>query len=87
MDLQYLITPWGRLYLVHRHALDGYFSDWGFIVNLKALKLRPLKGRDTKLRANIQENDRDGWKDEYKTEFGVEVRLEKTHGIIYGVTG
>ena len=87
MDLQYLITPWGRLYLVHSHALDGYFSDWGFIVNLKALKLRPLKGRDTKLRTNIQENDRDGWKDEYKTEFGVEVRLEKTHGIIYGVTG
>lgn len=87
MDLQYLITPWGRLYLVHSHALDGYFADWGFIVNLKALKLRPLKGRDTKLRTNIQENDRDGWKDEYKTEFGVEVRLEKTHGIIYGVTG
>lgn len=87
IDLQYLITPWGRLYLVHSHALDGYFADWGFIVNLKALKLRPLKGRDTKLRTNIQENDRDGWKDEYKTEFGVEVRLEKTHGIIYGVTG
>ena len=87
LDLNYLITPWGRLYLVHSHALDGYFADWGFIVNMKALKLRPLQRRDTKLITNIQENGRDGWKDEYKTEFGVEVRLEKTHGIIHGVTG
>jgi len=47
---------------------------------------RPLRGRDTKLRANIQENDRDGWKDEYMTEFGMELRLEKAHAIVKGVT-
>jgi hypothetical protein len=47
---------------------------------------RPLAGRDTTLKTNIQNNDVDGWMDEYLTEAGLEVRLEKTHAILKGVT-
>jgi hypothetical protein len=45
----------------------------------------PLTGRDTKLLTNRQANDEDAQKDEYLTEFGIEVRLPKTHAIIKGV--
>jgi hypothetical protein len=41
-----------------------------------------LKGRDTKLMTNIQNNDEDGRRDMYQTECGLEIKLPKTHGII-----
>jgi hypothetical protein len=47
---------------------------------------RPLRGRDTKLRTNIQAPGLDGWQDEYLTEAGLEVRLEKVHGILSNAT-
>jgi hypothetical protein len=48
---------------------------------------RPLRGRNTKLMVDIQAPDLDGSKDEYLTEAGWQVELEKVHGYIYGVTG
>jgi len=39
----------------------------------------------TRLRTNIQENDRTGWVDEYRTVLTVEVRNEKAHAKIQGV--
>jgi hypothetical protein len=41
---------------------------------------------DTKLRANIQDNDLDGWKDEYMTKFGIRVRNEQTHTLVTGIS-
>lgn len=81
------ISAHGDLLIVKSNVLEKGYAGYGFGLDMENIKYRPLQTRDTKLRTNIQANDLDGWKDEYLTEFGVEVRLEKTHGVIYGVTG
>ncbi len=50
----------------------------GFSVSLDELAYRFLKGRDTKLRTNIQNNDVDGMENEWLTEAGLERRHERT---------
>jgi hypothetical protein len=35
---------------------------------------------------NRQPRDQDGRKDEYLTEDGIEVRLQKTHAVLTGIT-
>jgi len=76
----------GDVAIVPSRVLEHEYRTWGFLLDMDYVYYRPLRGRDTKLRANIQENDRDGWKDEYMTEFGMELRLEKAHAIVKGVT-
>lgn len=86
MRLRFYKSFHGDLAVVVSRVLEHSYATWGFVLDMDNIYYRPLKGRDTKLRANIQENDRDGWKDEYATKFGMEVRLEKAHAIIKGVT-
>jgi hypothetical protein len=76
----------GDLYIVKSRALDGPYSGYAIGVDMDYIAYRPLAGRDTTLKTNIQNNDVDGWMDEYLTEAGLEVRLEKTHAILKGVT-
>ncbi len=77
----------GDLYLVKSRALEKEYAYMAIGVDMDNIAYRPLAGRDTKLRTNIQANDADGWMDEYLTEAGLEVRLEKTHAILKNVTG
>jgi hypothetical protein len=46
----------------------------------------PGGDRDTHKNENIQENDRDGRKDEFLTECGFKLGQEKKHGKLIGVT-
>lgn len=50
----------------------------GFSVSMDELAYRFLKGRDTKLRTGIQNNDVDGMENEWLTECGLERRHERT---------
>lgn len=75
----------GDLFLTKSQTLEKEYNNWAFGLDMRNIWYRPLRGRDTTLRTNIQENDRDGWKDEYMTEFGMQVRLDKTHGKLIGV--
>lgn len=86
MRMRFYKSFHGDIAVVVSRALEHVYASWAFVLDMDNIYYRPLKGRDTKLRANIQENDRDGWKDEYMTKFGMEVRLEKAHAIIKGVT-
>ena len=86
MRLRFYKSFHGDVGLVVSRVLEQTYASWAFVLDMDYIYYRPLRGRDTKLRANIQENDRDGWKDEYMTKFGMEVRLEKAHAIIKGVT-
>lgn len=72
----------GDLHIVPSRTLEKAYMGQAFIVDMDYVKYRPLKGRDTRLKTNIQENDRDGWMDEYLTEVGLQVRLEKVHSKI-----
>jgi hypothetical protein len=83
VSIRRYISAHGTLDIVPSKTLRNAYSGWGFFVDLDNIKYRPL--RDTKLKRNIQQNDEDAVRDEYFTEATLEVRLEKTHGVIKGV--
>lgn len=77
LDLQEYVSPHGRLVLAPSKALEQYYAYHSFIVDMKYISIRPL--RDTILRRNIHAPDVDGFLDEYVSEVGLEVRVEKAH--------
>ncbi|MDK2821848.1 MAG: hypothetical protein PWP31_1813 [Clostridia bacterium] len=82
------ISSYGELNIVMERLFEGaVYGGYAVALDMKNIKYRPLNGRDTKLKTNIQANDEDGRRDEYITEAGLEVRLPKTHGVLTGVTG
>ena len=85
MRVKKLYTSYGDLMVVYDPLLaDLGHPDYGIVIDTNNINYVHLDGRDTKLYTNIQENDRDGIKDEYLTECGLEVRLPKTHMLITG---
>lgn len=76
----------GELYIATSRTLEKDYKNMGLGLDIENIKYRPYAGNDSKLRTNIQENDRLGWKDEYLTQSSLEVRLEKTHAILENVT-
>jgi hypothetical protein len=85
--LAHYISAHGDLYLVPSRELASQYASWAFFLDMKNLRYRPYKNADTKLRTNIHDNDFDGYKDEYLTEFTFEVRQEQTHLIMKNCTG
>lgn len=78
-----LITPHGDLMVIKHNLFEGdTYGKRAYVVDMENLGYRFLRGRDTKLFTNIQANDKDGRKDEYRTDMGLVRRLEKTHGRI-----
>lgn len=63
------------------------YNSMAFALDMNTLKRRPLAGRDTKLKMNIQNNDVDGEAHEYVTEVGLQLSNEECSGILTGVTG
>lgn len=81
------VTPHGTFQIVSEPLFEGtVYGGYGVVIDPENVKYRALKGRDTKLETNIQNNDEDQRKDQYLTEAGLEVRLPKTHAVITGVT-
>ena len=83
IDIVRLLTPHGVLMVTKHNLLEGTtHGKYGFVLDMDNLGYRFLKGRDTKLKTNIQANDKDARKDEYITEFGLFRAHENTHGRI-----
>jgi len=83
LNVQRLITPHGDLMVVKHNLFEGdTYGKRAYVVDLENVGYRFLRGRDTKLFTNIQANDKDARKDEYRTDMGMVRRLEKTHGRI-----
>lgn len=91
------ISAHGQIKIVPHDLFDenGY-SDRAFLVDFEGDKVayRYLAGqnvpggsRDTHINENVQENDRDGRKDEILSECGLKFALPKAHGVLTGVTG
>jgi hypothetical protein len=85
LRLKKYISAHGDLIIVRSDTFRNGWADRAFIVDPSVLYVRPLSGRDTKLRANIQANDRDGWEDEWLTEAGFMCRNEHWHTAISGI--
>ena len=82
IHVQKLITPHGVYNIVAHDMMEGdTYGGYAFCVDMDNVGYRFLQNRDTKLVTNIQTPGTDGRKDEYLTECGFEVILEKTHGI------
>jgi hypothetical protein len=82
LRLKKYMSAHGDLYLVPSKTLERDYKGMAFGLDMKNIAYRPLKGRDTMLKTNIQANDADGWRDEYLTEAGLELRLVKTHLVL-----
>lgn len=83
IDIIRLLTPHGVLMVTKHNLLEGTtHGKYAYVLDMDNLGYRFLKGRDTKLKTNIQANDKDARKDEYITEFGLFRAHENTHGRI-----
>jgi len=80
LELMEYVSPHGRLVIAPSKTLEQYYAYHSFIVDMKYIAYRPL--RDTTLRRNIHNPGIDGFMDEYLTEFGLEVKVEKAHMMI-----
>ncbi|MEW6045006.1 MAG: DUF5309 family protein [Bacillota bacterium] len=80
LELQEYVSPHGRLIIAPSKALEQYYAYHSFFVDMKYVRIRPL--RDTTLRRNIHNPGVDGFLDEYLTEAGLELKVEKAHAIL-----
>lgn len=86
------VSPHGTINLVTHWLLEGsYLGGHILILDMGAIAYRYLAGgvggsRDTHIEENIQANDADTRKDEYKSEVGLEFGEEKRHALITGIT-
>lgn len=88
------LSAHGELMLVKHNLLEGdVFGGYAIALDFgpnSAIQYRFLGGgpggsRDTSLLTERQENDRDGRKDEYLTEAGLQLPEPKKHGLLTGV--
>ena len=91
MDVTHYTSPFGSLNLVYHRLLEGQkYGGYLVIVDMAQTWYRYLANdevsRDTKVLANRQPNDQDGTKSEYLTECGLRFGLQRTHGLITGIT-
>jgi len=79
-------TIFGNLHMVQEPLLRNGMQDYAICVDLKNVKYRPLVGngisRDTFMKTNVQDNDRDGRQDMIITEAGLEISLPETHAVL-----
>lgn len=66
---------------------DPDLQGSALILDVGNVRWRPLTDSDTTFLKGRQETDRDGRKDEWITEAGIEVRFPESHMYISGVTG
>jgi len=79
----------GDIDIVRHWLLQDFdnFEDTAFFVDPSNLTYRFLRGLDTKLHVDIADKSYDYKLDEYRSYVGFQCELEKTHGMLTGVTG
>jgi hypothetical protein len=92
INISTFVSPFGEIGLVTNWELEGAKYGGVLVVydpaNVRYRYLQNSKAnRDSHVNTNIQPPDVDSRRDEWLTEAGLEVNLEKTHGIITGITG
>jgi hypothetical protein len=91
INFQYFTGPFGTVNVVYHRLLEG--TKYGGIligIDMDNVAYRYLANdevsRDTKVLPNRQPNDQDGRKDEYLSEVSLEVKQQRTHFVITGIT-
>jgi hypothetical protein len=91
INVSHYITPFGSVNLVYHPRLEGTkYSGFAIGLDMEQVAYRYLgndeESRDTHIRQNVQEKDRDGRKDLVFTECGLQLGLEQTHFVLTGIT-
>jgi hypothetical protein len=87
LNVMRYVSNFGTLRLVTHDGMEGsVYGGHIVILDMSQLKKRPLRGRDTHMKENVQPRDQDGRKDEILSEVGLEWGEEKTHTIISGIS-
>lgn len=88
MNVSTYESPHGIIHLGTHPLLSqsSTYRNSGFILDAGNLIYTPLNGADTDLYKNRQSPDYDGRKDEWLTEYGLEVRYPETHMFIDRLT-
>jgi hypothetical protein len=81
LNITKYVTPHGVLNLILHPLLVSGYAGYLVALDLEDLYFRPLQGRDTQLKTNIQAPDEDGERDMYITEAGVQIDMVLKHGI------
>lgn len=83
-----ILTPHGKLMLINHPLLSetASYNERMYALDMDNIRDRPFVNANTKLLLNRQAPDVDGEKHEYLTQIGLEVALEKTHGVLYNIT-
>jgi hypothetical protein len=79
------VSVHGTLMLVNSPIFDTYRPDAALVVDLKALKRKYMRGRDTKLLKDRQANDADTRIWEYMSDVGLEKTEEYAHAKMFGL--
>lgn len=74
-------------FLIVRHKLFEVAPYTGYALALDPDSIKMASMQNTVLQPNIQENDRDGIKEQYLSEVGLDMYNAKKHGIFTGVSG
>ena len=77
----------GNLAISTSHMFEKNYRDKAVILDMENIDVLPYAGKHVTLRTNLQENDRDGWLDEYMSKLTLRVRLEKTHRVLENLLG
>jgi hypothetical protein len=87
MECMDYMSSHGTISFLHSRLLDdsSVYQKHMFLFDPSFIRKRFLKGRDTQLNMNVQENDRDGRVHEILSDVGLEVRLPNAHFVITGL--
>jgi len=79
----------GDLNITRHWLLEDFaeFKQYGFVVDPENVMYRFLQNLDTKLHIDIQNDNEEVQRDEYRTHAGFQLMQEKTHGLVKNVTG
>lgn len=80
-------TSGGTIKIVRNPEFINDYAGYAFLLDLSCFKLRYMKGRDTHLRTDIQENSADSRIDELLTDVGLQRKLAANNALLKGVTG
>lgn len=89
VQMRRYVSGHGELLIKIHDLLINDYSGVGIVIDMAQVEKRFTVNsegkRDALLRMNIQNNDEDAIKNEYLSEVGLHVHLEKAHGLLTGV--
>jgi hypothetical protein len=82
-----ILTPHGKLMFINHPLLSetSAYNERCYALDMDNIRERPFVNANTKLLLNRQQPSVDGEEHEYLTQVGLEVALEKTHGVLYNI--